>query len=78
MTVDRARVMIEEWQNAQENGRANTNNVLPAVYRLQQSVVQNDSSAANNSGSHPAHQLQWQRPPRGRLKCNIDVDSRLL
>lgn len=73
MTVDRARVMIQEWQNAQENGRANTNNVLPAVYTLQQSAVQNDSSAASNSGSHPPHQLQWQRPPRGRLKCNIDA-----
>nr|ABD32890.1 hypothetical protein MtrDRAFT_AC150776g4v2 [Medicago truncatula]ABN08913.1 hypothetical protein MtrDRAFT_AC161749g14v2 [Medicago truncatula] len=56
MTVNRARILIEEWQNAQGTCSA-------------QIVVQDDNSA----GSRLVHQLKWQRPPRGQLKCNVDV-----
>jgi len=71
MTVDRARVMMEDWQ------LATANSLAPA----QQNVhLQASTDIAQQAPAHlqqlpmaVAHSATWQRPSHGRFKCNVDA-----
>jgi hypothetical protein len=66
VVVDRARVLISEWQIANSKvSEGDAADIAGATTHLSFS-----SSAAN---VHAAGQLVWQKPGSGRLKCNVDA-----
>jgi len=64
MTVDRAHIMIEEWQQACEV-RTGAHQIGTATAPILQQH--------NTDAQLPATRVSWQRPPRGRFKCNVDA-----
>jgi len=64
MTIDRARVMIEEWKQACDI-RTGSHQIGTATASIMEQH--------NTDAQLPATRVQWQRPPRGRLKCNVDA-----
>jgi len=66
MTVDKARAMIEEWQQACDI-RTGSHQIGTATAPIMQQH--------NTDVQVPATRVQWQRPPQGRLKCNVDASE---
>jgi len=84
MTVDRVRVMMEEWQLATANRStsAQQNVHLQASAATAQQIVhlQASDATAQQPPAHlqqlpmaAAHSATWQRPSHGPLKCNVDA-----
>nr|ABN06084.1 Polynucleotidyl transferase, Ribonuclease H fold [Medicago truncatula] len=80
MTVDRARVMMEEWQLATATRSAPTHQHThlqnPSAATAQQPVVhlqQSHVASAVSAQQSLVPSISWERPSRGRFKCNVDA-----
>ena len=79
MTVDRVRVMMEEWQLATATRSAPTQQNAhlqnPAASAQQPAAHLQQSHVASAVSAQQPHvpSVSWQRPSRGRFKCNVDA-----
>ena len=71
MTVDRARVLIEEWQHANTDILAATHQ--GAHQQLPDSSLQREGVQMSTTSATYVHNLHWQRSSQGCFKCNVDA-----
>jgi len=71
MVLDRARVLIEEWQHPNQSvlsQQASSYHEQVTVHETYQSTI--PSTVVPVTSPVP---VKWQSPSNGRLKCNIDA-----